>query len=776
MKKYDNLNFNIIEKWINENSFCQENEGFITDLEFSDYKNLNRHHEYTNDLLQSLLRNDSIPKDRIVPIDSWNEQLKLANLSLNQIQLKNIYILLNLSIRVDNYLNENFNSWNKIKSDLLINKSLISNFKAVFDISFNIKDNASPELRKIISKIKNKKSQKEKIINKLFKKAQDNNLINGSNPTIRNSKIVFPVLVTYKNNIKGIVHDQSSSGNTIFIEPFDVIKIDNDIEQLYLAKEKEIKSILLEITKTLHPYYQEIFCTYNFILKFDKHHTIAKLAKHTNSIKPKINVDNKRITILNGENPILKLMDKEIIPLNLELKENKILLLSGPNAGGKTIALKTIGLFSVMTKKGLFIPATKVEIPLFQNILTDIGDNQSVTNDLSTFSAHITNIINIITNSNSESIILIDELGTGTDPDSGAALSKSVIEKIIQLNSFLIATTHLNDLKLWAQDSTKIINGSMLFNQQNLSPTYKLELGLPGTSYALEIAKRTGLSDTIINRAKELIKKQYVNFEKIIYEIESNKNLLEKNNKILKTKISTLNTNIKKFEENNDDLNIKLKNMKYLAAKNSEQIILQTRKKMEEIIANIKLNEANNKSIKEAKNTINLELEKIHTKISKNKIINKKFLKINPKKISLGDEVYILEMDKNGIVFELNNKKAIIIVNGIKLNLNYNKIYYPIHTIKNTASYESRFNITKLNNIELNIRGVRFEEAMSNLEIFIDQAVVSNIKHISVLHGKGSGILKKGVEDYLNKLKCIQSYKTPDEAFGGTGKTLIELK
>jgi DNA mismatch repair protein MutS2 len=471
------------------------------------------------------------------------------------------------------------------------------------------------------------------------------------------------------------------------------------------------------------------------------------------------------------------LAEKEVVPLNIELNEEKILLLSGPNAGGKTVVLKSLGLYALMAQCGLFIPAYKAQFPIYTKFMADIGDRQSIEDDLSTFSAHIQNLATIVEQANENTLILLDELGTGTDPDAGAALSRAIMESLIQKNCTVIATTHLGSLKVWASDEKGIINGGMIFNSEALAPTYELQLGTPGASYALEISKRMGLSDDIINRSKELVGDGSVNLENILGQLEKERLAAESLRVDLQhreKKLEQIETQI--FSKENE-INKAHKKAKSNAVLEAEEIILSARRDAENLIAEIRTNQADTETIKKVKEHFQETLEELQQQDKTSEENINPLLEGDVKK---GGVVYIPHLKNKGKIIHLPDKKnrVRVEVNGITLTLNLAELQVAEPSENSDLDTKTNISISKTSSVaklQIDLRGMRVDEALRETEKHLDSALVSGMGFIHILHGKGTGALMEAIHEFLREQSFVTNFHFANEDQGGAGITVVEL-
>lgn len=645
-----------------------------------------------------------------------------------------------------------------------------------------ISSNASRELKRIRREIENKTNSIRDKLNSILKSQKSQSLLQDSFVTMRDGRYVIPVKAENKSVVKGIVHDQSSSGATSFIEPMEVVEANNAIRILEGKENEEIKRILRELSLRLYEIKDDLIKNQKILSELDFIFAKGNLALELNCSKPSINTKGI-INLKKARHPMLN--KNKVVPIDIFLgKDYNTLVITGPNTGGKTVTLKTVGLLSLMAQSGLMIPCREnSELAIFDEIFADIGDEQSIEQSLSTFSSHMTNIVDILNNLKYNSLVLFDELGAGTDPTEGAALAIAILEKLLEKNIRTIATTHYSQLKLFALNTKGVKNGSVEFDVNTLSPTYKLTIGVPGKSNAFEISSRLGLRESIINEARELISDENKDFEDILSKIEYDRKQMEiskeRQNKLeeeveeLKTK---LNNEISKTKDSSEKIIKKAKDEAY-------DIILEAQKSSSELIKKLKfLQSTDDENTAQEATKIEKEFSsRLKTNISKKSIlevVDKKDIK----NLEIGDTVEVLGMNDTGEVLTLPNKKGDIQVQvGImKINANIKNLKY-IESIEEKKANTNIKNIIKnksSNNLsrEIDLRGYNIEEAIYEIDKFIDDAYIVGLKEIMLIHGKGTGVLRQGVQSYLKKNKHVKSFRIGTYAEGGTGVTVVEIK
>lgn len=635
-----------------------------------------------------------------------------------------------------------------------------------------LNDHASSELYNIRTSIKStQKEIKARLQSLLTSKYLQDPII-----TIRQNRFVVPVKSEYQANVKGFIHDTSTSGSTVFIEPLTVFELNNKLSDLQIKENIEIEKILQKLSSLFFEITNELENNYNLIAILDFIFAKAKYSKATNSNCPQIN-NNKTVYLKKAIHPLLN--PETAVPITLEIgKTFSSLLITGPNTGGKTVTLKTVGLLVLMASSGMHIPASsESSIFIFDNIFADIGDEQSILESLSTFSSHMSNIVNIVNNSTSNSLVLVDELGSGTDPIEGASLAQSILEYLKEKNILTIATTHYQNLKEYALLTEGVENASCEFNLDTLSPTYRLLLGVPGKSNAFAISQKLGLNSSILENAKKLINEDTATIEDLLKEIYDSKALIEtEKEKILQDseKISILK---EKLENEQKDISEHKKEYIKKAKQDAKEILLQAKQDANEIIKEMEHSKNDNKKLNNLRN-------KLGNKLSETTNLEKEISNDNPieeSEIKPNTIVYIPSFDKNGTILSYPNqsKKVNIQIDNIKTNLHISELskVKSIDTISDNIIIKKHSNFSpKKVETELNIIGLNIEESTFLVDKFLDNAVISKLENVRIVHGKGTGVLGKGIQNYLKSHPHVKSFRYGTFGEGEMGVTIVELK
>ena len=717
-------------------------------------------------------------------IDNLEEDFKLLEIGqyFSLRKLLEVWKLLNTSRFLKNIISEEESSEFKNIFELLNSLNTAIQLERDLEISIisedEISDDASPDLKRIRKMIKSKNDLIRDRLNQLIStsdKLMDNLY------TLRDGRYVVPVRSEFKNSFKGIVHDQSASGQTVFIEPMFVVDLNNDLKKLEIDEEKEIERILIEFSKRVLEILPELISNLNVIANIDFIFSRGKLAYDMEAIKHIIN--NKGIISLKSDRH--PLIDKDIVvPIDISLGNSfNTLVITGPNTGGKTVTLKTVGILTLMTQYGLMLPcADNSEVAVFDELFADIGDEQSIEQSLSTFSSHMKNIIEIINRAKENSLVLFDELGSGTDPEEGSGLSIAILNYFLEKNIRTIATTHYSQLKMYAMSTENVQNAAMEFDVEKLEPTYKLIIGISGKSNAFEISKKLGLNESFIVNAKKFISNNELSFDKLVSSVDSRRKEYEE---LIIEQKELLNFN-KKIKEEYEEKLEKFNKQKEKKIKKLEEYIensiYETEKFCKETINHI--NKARSKEQSAKLKKISEEILKKMDKINHSKMIKKETeSNILNEPLMLGEEVKVLSLNENGYVQTLPDKNGNLQVKiGIlKVNANISDIIRIEKVIDNSKEKISQSKATfiksdKMYNNKIDVRGYNTEDAIYEIDKFLDDSFIANLNEVTIVHGKGTGVLRNNISDFLRKHKLVKSFSFAKFNEGGDGATIVKLK
>ncbi len=639
-----------------------------------------------------------------------------------------------------------------------------------------VKDTASPDLARIRKQIHQTVLHLQREIDRVMLQARKEGWLHEDNATIRDGRFVLPLRSESKRKVKGIIHGQSATGATSYIEPLSVVEINNSLKELEIEETAEIQRILQALTDELRPFFDDLELNVEILVELDFLSACARFSRRFKCTVPKISSDDRRIILKNARHPVLSLV-KKVIPLNVSIdSQTHCVIITGPNAGGKTVAMKTIGLLGIMAASGLPIPADDdSRLPCFDQFLIDIGDQQSLEDDLSTFTSHVANLKQFVMSATDKSLVLIDELGTGTDPLEGAALGQAVLEELTVRKTFCVVTTHHSGLKAFADKFDGVMNAAMEFDTDRLIPTYRLQLGLPGSSYALEIAKRMGLDDSVIQRARDLMGTDQVKLENLLLEVETLKSQIEKENRSVQQNKKTLDKLITEYESKVSSIREKHDDMDQKIAEELERLVKESRSKIEHVVKDIREKVASRETIIEAQKTLE-NIKKVASKRipKKQKTVAQKITG----NIAVNSWVTVDGISGMGQVVEIqdNKKKAAVSINGKLLWVTLGSLH-PAKKEQKLTEPRAIIGVqsSEIASYKLDLRGMRLEEARDALERFIDRALLSGLNQIQIVHGKGTGALQKMTHDVLKSTPGIRKFNFENFDRGGTGATIVEL-
>ena len=646
-----------------------------------------------------------------------------------------------------------------------------------------IADSASSELRNLRRQILQKNQGIRAKLNSIISSSTFQKYLQDAIITMRGDRFVVPVKAEYRSLVAGIIHDQSASGATLFIEPMSIVEMNNSMRELKLKEKEEIERILMELSSLVGEYGDEIIANGEILGNLDFIFAKGKLSLDMKGVQPKITKD-KYINIKKGRHPLL---DKnKVVPTNLYIgKEFNTLVITGPNTGGKTVTLKTLGIFALMTQSGLHIPADYGSVMcVFDNIFADIGDEQSIEQNLSTFSSHMTNIVDILEDVTGESLVLFDELGAGTDPIEGAAIAMAILDHLLEMKALTVATTHYTELKNYALTKEKVENACVEFDVETLSPTYRLLIGVPGKSNAFEISQKIGLSRLIIDKAKTLINSENIKLEDLLASIEKNRINSEKERATAEKYKRDAMELKEKFEEKNEKLVVYRDKVIEEAKREALKIVKRAKDDADGMIKELR------KIEREASSTEkNKKIEKVRREISKSmgdlegsfqSILIPKISSKEIKELKKGETVKVITLNTVGNVLtvDMNKKEALVQMGIMKMNLPFSALE-KIDEASKSVSKTGAGKIMKRKAIniksELDLRGLNLEEAMLETDKYLDDAYLAGLTHATIIHGIGTGILKSGIKEMLKRHKHVKSYRDGVYGEGGHGVTIVEF-
>lgn len=769
------LEFSIVLEYISKYCYSDLGKNIILNLiPNTNIEDTINEHELIAEI-QKLIYNDNLPQ--LQGLNDVRQHLYkslIDNATLNTIEILNIFDTIRVFRTVKNYFidkEEDYPYIFSLVSNLFENRILEKHITEAIDDTGEVKDNATKELLRIRTEIKHKSARLRDRLQKILRRISQEDISREDFYTIREGRFVLPVKVEYKRELTGIIHGISQTGATVFIEPSEIIEMNNEISLLKNEEQREVYTILNNLTKEIGEDAHKFIDSLDIMARFDSLIARAKYAIDFGGIKPKIH-NEEYIYLRNIRHPLLVHTKKvkNVVPLSIEFNnEIRGHLISGPNAGGKTVALKSVGINLLMALSGIY-PLGECQTN-FRYIFTAIGDQQSIENDLSTFSSQILRLKNIIDYCDRNSLVLVDEIGSGTDPQEGSALACGILDTFLNMKLFFIATTHQSSLKTYALRNKEIENDSLEFDSEKLKPTYRFLNGVPGNSYAFVLAKNIGLPTNIINRAKNYLGCKQGELEESIQKLQEFKSEAQKLSLQLAEEKLKYEKLVNEYNSKLQDLKIKKSDYINNAKIEADNIIKSANSLIEKTIKELK--EAS-KPISEIKNEFVKEKEKIEKEALeiKNNNLNEGEVVSD---LVIGDEVILIGTNSNGIVLEANNQNKIATVdfNGFKVKIKYNelqKINKP--KVKKENSNFIKFDIKT----KLDIRGLRAEEAIRELDIFIQDAIVNGVQRLSIIHGKGTGALRQVVHNYLDNLNIELNYHLGDLVEGGAGITIVEIK
>jgi DNA mismatch repair protein MutS2 len=700
--------------------------------------------------------------------------------------------------------------------------ALIDKIDAVLTNHGKIKDNASPELAQVRREINARQGEVSRIMQRVLRAAQKAGIVDDeSGVSIRDGRAVIPVLASFKRKLPGIIHDESATGKTSFIEPAEVVEANNQIRELEFAEKREVTRVLIAVTDFFRLYLDELVMAYAFMGKIDFIRAKALFALKINGVLPKL-VDNPIVDWQRAVHPILylnlKKEGREVIPLNITLDvSQRILLISGPNAGGKSVCLKTVGLLQYMLQCGILIPVSEnSEAGVFRDIFIDIGDEQSIENDLSTYSSHLHNMKHFVRNASGESLVLIDEFGTGTEPMLGGAIAESILDRLNKAGVYGVITTHYTNLKHFASSAEGILNGAMMYDSHVMEPLFVLEMGKPGSSFAFEIARKIGLPEDILQAASDRVGKDHIDFDKHLRDIVRDKRYWETKRARIKDSEKKLESVVERYEKELQEILTQKKTILQKAKEEASTLLNGANRQIENTIRQIKEAHAEKEKTREARKEIEVLKEQIQVpdgqedewisrkieqlktrekrkqdRVGKQKespgdtkpVIEKV---IDDASIQTGDKVRLFGQDTVGEVLDVNGKNLMVAFGSMITTVHENRLekvsekeYKKI--VKNqakgtTGNYSETIMNRKLEfKPRIDVRGKRADEALDEVQGFIDEAIMVGAGEVKILHGKGNGILRQMIRDYLHGLSVVESYRDELVEFGGAGITVVKI-
>ncbi|MEY3678605.1 MAG: hypothetical protein RI924_746 [Bacteroidota bacterium] len=746
----------------------------------SSYDEINKFLRQTHEFKQILDSDSPLHLSQFYDLKSFADKVKIEGTFLSEEEFFQIYLSLNSAFSAINYFTDRKQQYPNLEAlfeHLPVEKQIIRQLESVIDAKGKIKTNASAALEKLSSNLAKAEQEARKKIDQIFKNAQQNAWTAEGSLTLREGRLCIPILAENKRKLKGFIHDESASGQTVFMEPEEVFHLNNLIRDLEFDRRREIIRILIALTDQLRPYVPLLLSYHKLLTKLDFVRAKALFAREIEADLPELSKETI-IQLRNARHPLLVLSSKKdggiVVPLNMDMDDQKrIVLVSGPNAGGKSVCMKTVGLLQLMVQSGLLVPADPhSRFGIFNQVFADIGDDQSIESDLSTYSAHLSKMKQFTERANDKTLVLIDEFGTGTDPQFGGPVAEAVLENLHQKKVKGVITTHYSNLKNFASTTPGIENASMIFDNMQMKPMYILEMGKPGSSYAFEIAQKIGLSPAILASAKEKVGHQQKEVDSLLIDLERDKKALLDQKLNLDQKEKQVRDLLHQNLELKTYLDEQKKHILKDAKAEAQQIIKNANKLVENTISEIKQNKADKEKTAALRKNLAAELA-LNT-------VDWQAIKPNvPVNLVVGDWVKFGDAETLAQIMEISKENLILAVGEIRSVVKKNRVT----KVKNADVPKSirRSNTLSLNESaqfspEIDVRGKRAEEALVEIEKLLDKAIIAGHQSLKIIHGKGDGILRKMIRDYFRKFSQVSRMEDEHPDRGGDGITYIYLE
>ncbi len=849
------IGFNEIRTMLRERCLSTLGKEQVEKMEFSDHaETVNEWLMQVREFRQLISEVEDFPlqyfydvRESIVRIRIENthlEENELFDLRRSLSTIESIVKILNHSDEDDSHAEGNdgwrrekkytYPALHRLAKDVITFPQIIQRIDQILDKYGKIRDNATPELLQIRRELAKTEGSISRTLYSILRSAQSEGVVEKDvTPTLRDGRLVIPVIPTLKKKIKGIVHDESATGKTVFIEPTEVVEANNRVRELEGEERKEIIRILTNFTNKVRPYVREMMDSYRFLAKIDLIQAKAKIAEIFKAIEPEVE-DHPHIDWIRAIHPLLQISlekkGEKVVPLDIILtQEKRILIISGPNAGGKSVCLKTVGLLQYMLQYGLSIPVSeRSKTGVFQNIMIDIGDEQSLENDLSTYSSHLLNMKNMMRAANNNTIILIDEFGTGTEPGIGGAIAEAVLDKFCKQQAYGVITTHYQNLKHFADSHEGVANGAMLYDRHEMKALFQLAIGRPGSSFAIEIARKIGLPEEVIKEASDIVGSEYIQSDKYLQDIVRDKRYWENKRQSIHQREKDMEKTISKYESDIEEIEKSRKQILAKAKQQAEELLKESNKKIENAIREIRENQAEKeetKRIRQELDAFKQEMQEIDTKDNDDKIARKiaqiqqrkerhakrkaekaqnqekaaaalrnaqnKSQAESNKELKEGDTVRIKGLTTVGKIESISGDMATAVFGGMKTKMRLSRLEHATASTEkdkteerkeNLASYgiskETRKTIDahKSNfHQDLDVRGMRGDEALNAVQHFIDDAILVGMPRVRILHGKGNGILRQLIRQYVSSIPNVVHYADEHVQFGGAGITVVDF-
>ncbi len=819
------IGFDQIRTLIQEKCLSSLGKERVSEMSFSNnYDSIMTELTCVSEFVRIIQEEDNFPNQFFFDIRSSLQRIKIEGLYLDEQELFDLKRSLETIRDIVRFFNTDgeeesspYPNLQKLTEEVIVFPAIIKQVDDILNKYGKIKDNASQELARIRRELASTMGGISKSLNNILRNAQNEGIVDKDvAPTMRDGRLVIPVSPGLKRKLKGIIHDESASGKTVFIEPAEVVEANNKIRELEGEERREIIRILTTFSNNIRPYIFDILDSYLFLAEIDFIRAKGCLAIQFNAIQPSFE-PQPIIDWTDAIHPLLQMSltkhGKKIVPLDIELDAQKrILIISGPNAGGKSVCLKTVGLLQYMLQCGLLAPMhERSKAGIFDHIFIDIGDEQSIEDDLSTYSSHLTNMKMMMKYCDSQSLILIDEFGGGTEPQIGGAIAEAVLKRFNSKNAFGIITTHYQNLKHFADDNEGIVNGAMLYDRHMMQALFQLQIGNPGSSFAIEIARKIGLPEEVINDASEIVGSDYINADKYLQDIVRDKRYWENKRQNIRQREKQLEETIAKYQIEVEELHKSKKTILKEAKVEAEKILSESNARIENTIRTIKEAQAEKEKtrlVRQELNEFRQSLDEIENKQKQDKIARKMEKLIEkqskkkennsvkdktithivpqkPKTIAINDYVKIKGQNNIGQVSEISGKNAIVIFGSIKTNIKIDRLDLASKPINNQSTqkstfissqthdsmYEKKLNFKK----DIDVRGMRGDEAIQAITYFIDDAIIIGMDRVRILHGTGTGALRTLIRQYLSTVSGVHYFADEHVQFGGAGITVVDF-
>ncbi len=788
-------------------SFCLSPIGKekTSEMYFStSFEEIDRWLSQTAEFVSILKEEDAFPADHFYDVrpvlrrlcveGSWIDQNALFELRRS---LQTIYAIAAF-LRRDEDKNPKYPHLLSLAANVVVYPDIIKKIDAILDDFGQIKDTASTLLTDIRRRLTSTMNSISKTLNTLLRNAQSEGFVEKDvTPAMRDGRLVIPVNPSYKRKIRGIIHDESASGKTVYVEPAEVVEANNRIRELENEERREIIRILTDFTDYLRPFLPDLLEAYEFLGWIDFIRAKAKFSLQIQAIKP-VMEDRPEIDWVQALHPLLYLslqkQNRKVVPLDIALnQENRILIISGPNAGGKSVCLKTVGLLQYMVQCGLLIPLKEnSHVGIFSDIFIDIGDEQSIENDLSTYSSHLLNMKFFLKNCNEKSLLLIDEFGSGTEPQIGAAIAEALLDQFNRKLSFGVITTHYRNIKHYANEHPGVINGAMLYDRHQMQPLFQLSIGNPGSSFAVEIAQKIGLPQEVIDRAAEIVGSDVINIDKYLQDISRDKRYWERKRDEIRRERKRVGELSARYQAELEEIDKQKKEILSLAKFQAEQLLAESNAKIEGVIREIRQSQADKERTKQVRRSLNEFCEQVVRK-KEDETNEHSISRLSHTKNKLqenvqlfpGDAVRLKGQTVAGKILEIQGKKAWVVFGSIKSVVAIDKLEKVSQgqLKKETKDAIPDSNMRELMHErklkfkpDLDVRGMRGDEALQAVMYFIDDAIQLGISRVRILHGTGTGALRQIIREYLTTVNGVTHFQDEHVEFGGAGITVVDLE